>query len=1013
MIRFVALAACLSALSLRSAEWEDQRVTSVNRLPARADVLPETRFVRSLNGDWRFCWSPTPDRRPVGFERTDYDDSAWTTIDVPSCVEMRGWGIPLYVHIGYPFPKRPPYVNRADNPVSNYRRTFSVPGDWRGRRSILRFEGVASAFHVWVNGRHVGYSEDSFGTSEFDVTSCLNASDAPNLLCVEVYRWSDGSYIEDQDMFRFSGVFRDVKLWSMPNEGVWDFAVKTLPVDGYAKWELEMKAEGEQRVSAILCDADGKKVGDLHCAPAPHTYACTLAARAWSAEDPYLYTLVVKKGEDVRTCRVGFREVKIEGNRFLVNGRPVVFRGVNRHASEPANGWTVSDSLTESDVVLMKRHNIDTVRTSHHPDRPAFYDLCDRYGLYVVAEANVEAHGLGSHGTNCVGTLPGWEIPIVERNIRHVRNLRNHPCVVMWSLGNESGPGPAFVAARDAVRSLDPTRPVHYESDEKMSDVRSVMYPSVATVRKHANDRDKPFFLCEYAHAMGNALGNFAEYMEAFLSGPATCGGCVWDWSDQAVWKASGKVNPDGSPGRFLAYGGDWGEKADGAYCCNGLVDPLRRFSPKLEEVSYVYRRIVVRRETSGFELENRHAFTSADAFAGRWELVEDGQSVREGPFDVPPVGPGSRDSVPALDKIVSALPTSAAERFLNISFVTKADASWAKKGFAVAREQLALGTPPALPMLLSARPSALVALTESDDEVVAACGRFKAVFSRAEGGLVALELDGRPVLAKGTGSGPRLGVARAYVDNDIYLRQRHKRSPKDCPTFRESGLESLTQEVQSMSARRTPEGDVRVVCAVRLKGTGEAGFLHVSTWTFETTGRVRIENEVEPFGKLPFLMRVGMDWRLDPAFERMTWYGRGPHENYIDRCSSAFFGRYDSTVTDQYVDYVRPQDCGYKADVRWLALADAGGHGIRFSCDRPLFVQALHYSRADLDGARHWKGEPARNALPAPRSEVYLNLDVRQLGLGNASCGPRPLDVYGLEAGPERWTLVLESVDL
>ena len=656
--------AAMTAWSVLSAElndWENPAVNSRNREPARTysmplaaesdaftdAIEPETPYRKTLNGIWKISWAGNPDLRVKDFYRTDYSDADWLTIDVPSCVEMRGFGSPGYVNIKYPHKMEWPFIKdrqtgRADyNPVSSYRRTFTVPEAWKGREVFLRFDGVYSAYYVWVNGEKVGYAEDSKLPSEFNVTKYLKPGE--NLLAVEVYRWCDGSYIEDQDMFRFSGIFRDVTLWSMPKDGIWDFKVsERLEVEKGLCKEASISLEGiDGEWTAALYDADKVQVASLSSALPSFRFPSSALPRLWSAEKPYLYTLVVKKGGDIRARKVGFKEVRIAGNTILVNGMKVKFKGVNRHETNPDNGRTVSLADMLKDITLFKKYNINTVRTCHYPDHHLWYDLCDRYGIYVVAEANVEAHEPG-FGENGLGRFPEWNHSIVERNLRNVLYHRNHPSVTLWSMGNETGHGDCFRQAIKAVKALDPSRPVHWERGNFDADVDSRMYPSVEWLDKRGqlgdgmiteaqfsgsdkklkpnspvdHSANKAFFMCEYAHAMGNAIGNFQEYWDVFYRYDSLSGGCIWDWVDQAVWKYTDRVDPKtGARERFLGYGGDWDEQPnDGPFCVNGVVDPFRNVSAKLVEVGHVHRNLVV---TDDLMLENRFCFTYADEFDG------------------------------------------------------------------------------------------------------------------------------------------------------------------------------------------------------------------------------------------------------------------------------------------------------------------------------------------------------------------------------------------------------------
>ena len=1061
----VVLLAALSALSVRAAEtndWENPAVNSRNRLPSRtysmpladeqaalSDALePETPYKMTLDGEWRFRWVGDPARRPAGFFKPDFDDSAWGTIDVPSCVEMRGYGTPGYTNIRYPHKNQSNPAGgdfgrildrdtgtRDYNPVSSYRRTFTVPEGWKGRDVILRFDGVYSAYNVWVNGEFVGYAEDSKLPSEFDITSFLKA-DGENLIAVEVFRWCDGSYVEDQDMFRFSGIFRDVTLWAKPKDGIWNFTVRTTPVGGYEKWKLEVETDGALD-SVSLYDADAKKVCDLAAAAASHVRAAELAARTWSAEDPYLYTLVLRKGDDIRMKRVGFKEQKIDGAVFKVNGRPVKFKGVNRHETNPDNGRTVSLEDMIADVTLMKRYNVNTVRTSHYPDHHLWYDLCDRYGLYVVAEANVEAHEPG-YGEKGLGRFPAWEHTIMERNVRHVETCRNHPSITIWSAGNETGHGDVFRHVIAKIHEIDPSRPVHWERGNGDADVDSTMYPTVEWLEERGKLGDfgtgslyrepggdgyaeadqfphKCFFMCEYAHAMGNSMGNFAEYWDVYYKYDSLSGGCIWDWIDQAVWKYTDRVDPKtGTRERYLAYGGDFDEcPNDGPFCCNGVIGPLREVTPKLIEVAHVHRNLVVSEKDGGYELWNRFVFTSADAFDGSWSVLEDGVTVATGRLAVPALPPLSRGVITA-EGLAEILPTldPAKEHFVDFAFATKEDAVWAPKGWVIARDQLPLKlAAAAVPAPEPAAGAASIDVEETPDRVIVECGRTSAVFSRDSGTLSALVMRGVSVLvdpAAGVTAGPQLTWLRAFTDNDRWMLNGDPWMIRRDVSVDGAGLLQMSAHPGPITWTNNT-----VFTTVDMTGAKGAGFLFETAWTFLADGSIELANKVTPYGRMPeSIPRLGLTLRLVPQLEQMRYYGRGPWENYIDRNTASFVGLYESTVRDQFVDYVRPQENGGKSDVRWVEFTNRYGQGVRFSASEPLFVNASHYGWEDLEFARHSHSERRRYRPLVPRDEIMLNLDVRQTGLGGNSCGPKPMGKYRFcPSVPVSWTMKIENV--
>ena len=1024
----------------KAPEWENELVNHVNVEPARAyslplasvaaaltPELPETPYVKSLDGRWRYNWCGAPDQRPRDFWRPDFDDAAWYEIDVPSCVEMKGFGVPQYTNIRYPHPPKPPYTDRSYNPVSSYRTSFTVPPAWKGRPVFLRFEGVYSAYYVWVNGRKVGFSEDSCTAHEFNVTPYLK--DGENLLAVEVYRWSDGAYLEDQDFFRFSGIYRSVLLFSPPPVEIRDFFFRSDLGDDFQtariKLAVELRRLAGAPTGAVACAAalyDGRftKVADLACCGAREggrflDFAFDLPKpRLWSAEDPALYTLVLQTrppapaAPDVRAAKVGFMRTEIMPNGALhVNGRPVKFKGVNRHDTSPVNGRAVTRAEMLRDVLLMKRHNIDTVRTAHYPNDPYFYHLCARYGLYVQAEANVESHGMG-YGVACLGSVPSWTQAHIDRCRDMVVNWRNLPCVFTWSWGNEAGQGPTFDLVDAACRAVDATRPTCYRQDCERSAIDGPCYPTLAALRGRGR-RAKCSFLFEYAHAMGNALGNFKEYWDAIYASPSLTGGCIWDWADQAVWVETDRTGPDGRRLRYLAYGGDHDEQPnDGNFCANGVVDAERHVTPKLVEVAHVHRNVVVEKAgeekgEAGLLIRNRFAFTPLSRFAARWELLEDGAPAASGAWDVPDVPPAATARVPLPAGVRAFARKPGRAYLLNVSFALREDAPWAARGHVVARDQIVLarGDAPAAPP----RDAAAVAV-ERGGTVTVTAGPTVAVFSKATGTLARLEMNGRTVLADGADGivrGPRLTCMRAFTDNDKWLRG----------AFYASGLTQLRYHVRTFAVERAADGGVaRIRSVVEVNGAKSAGFTHAADYVFGRGGALSVESRVTPFGKMPgALPRLGLSLMLDARLENMAYDGRGPFENYVDRRSGSFLGRWTSTVTEQYVAYVRPQDNGYKCDVRWAAFTDADGVGVKVTASAPLFVQALHYSCEDLEFARHRdRQERVWNVKP-PRREVCLNLDLRQLGLGGASCGPKPEAPYVFPIQEEAWRVTFEPV--
>ena len=996
----------LGAGSLRSETplWEDPERNEENRMSARS-WLPAEGYVESLDGEWDFWWNGSPAESPDGFWRQDFSTAGWFKIDVPSCVETRGWGVPHYVNVKYPHGKTPPKIDPAYNPTMCYRRRFAVPETWRGRRIVLRFEGVASGCEVWLNGKRVGYSEDSRLPAEFDVTPFVSGDAAGELLAVRVRKWVDGSYLEDQDMIRYSGIFRRVFVSAEPKDGIRDFSAVTVPASADGGWKLSLAVDSGAPACASLFDDAGNKVADIAISGGKGE-AVLRSPRLWSAEDPYLYTLELRAGGDVRRTKLGVRSCTVENGLLLFNGKPIKFLGVNRHEMNPTNGYTQTYAEMERDVKMMRQANINCVRMSHYPFDPRFYELCDRYGLYVCSEANVESHGIG-YGPDCLPMRKEWHSAIVERNVRQVLFFRNHASVFMWSVGNEVGWGDGIAKARDAVKAIDPLRPFHglgwknvpgtpFGPDNSASDVTSGQYPTLDWLRKQAHD-PKPHWLSEYACAMGNGVGNLAEYWEVFYSSDKLSGGCIWDWLDQAFLKKTDRI--DGRTGkaeRFLAYGGDHDEQPnDGPYCGNGLVDAFARPSAKLNEVKYVQRPVVVSAANAldgKAELWNRYEFSRADAFVeGAWTLVADGVKVDGGKLEVPPVAPRCRGEIVLPRPKVRLDP--AKEYFYRVSFVLKNPALWADKGYEVAWDQLPCGMAPAE---VAAPAAGKAEVEETDGEVSVRCAGTIAVFSRETGTLSSLVMDGKRIMADAGGvcRGPRLQVERAFNDSDDWIRK----------PFIAKGMSQLSFHARPIAVKRTGDG-AEIVTSVRVTGAKSGGFEHACVWTFAADGSICASNTVVPFGDVPLLPRMGCFQMLDGALEAMRWYGRGPWENMVDRKAGCDIGQWDSTVSEQYVAYLRPQDCGGKCDVRWAEFTDpADGKGVRISCDQPFYLQALHFTREDLDQSRHRPGEPRRYNALKPRAEVCLSVDCRQMGLGCFNCGPETLGKYRFKVERTSW---------
>ncbi|MGK4905190.1 glycoside hydrolase family 2 TIM barrel-domain containing protein [Streptomyces albus] len=1006
----------------RDGAWDaDPTTFEVNREPARTALIPyrdeksalrgdrdRSPYYRSLNGDWRFRWSENPDKRPEGFHRTDYDDGDWDSLPVPANWELHGYREPIYLNVPYPWTgyekPAPPAVPTRFNPVGSYRRTFTVPRDWDGRRTLLSFQGVKSAFFVWVNGQRVGYSEDSYTPAEFDIGEHLHAGE--NLLAVEVYRWSDGSWLEDQDMIDLSGIFRDVYLYSVPRVHLHDVEVRTALDEALTGAELTVDARvrdttggtaGSRTVSGVVYDARGRQVdtGPLTGRVTPPAggiaeVRLTGSVRRpalWSAESPSLYTLVLTvRGPDGRRTethrvRFGFRKLTFGPGKLEINGKPLVFAGTNRHETDPVHGQAVPEATMLRDIELMKQHNINAVRTSHYPNAPRWLELCDEFGLYVVDEANLETHGVRD---SLPGSLPEWAEACLDRARSMVERDKNHACVVMWSLGNEAGRGDTFRKMADWIHRRDATRPVHYEGMNEVADVESRMYAPPSEVEKYgASGNPKPFLLCEYAHSMGNSTGNLKEYWDVFEKYPNLHGGFIWDWVDQTIRKPV-----PGDPSRsYLSYGGDWvpGYPTDGNFCCNGIIRSDREAEPELHEVKHIYQRIAFsgpKAADGEVELTNKQLFTGLDGYELRWEVTRDGERVQHGTVRPPATGPGATGTV-RLPVRRPARPVPGAEYWLNLSLVLRRGTSWAKAGHEVAAGQFQLkewqvpaaaepddgGLPP-------------VEYEESGRTVTVTGRDFSLTLDTSTGTLTGFRHKGVLLLSEG----PVPNFWRGPTDNDIG-RGFHKTAA----TWKKAGSGRTVVEVTVERESRS-----RVTLTVRCAlPTSPARSSYTTVFTVRGDGEVRVAHTLEPGKGLPDLPLVGALLTLPPGRETFTWYGRGPQENYWDRRAGAFVGRHRSTVTDRFTPYVRPQECGNVTDVRWGEVTGRDGAGLRVTTepgDR-LELSALHHTPDDLDGPRH------PHEL-TPRKETVLAVNHRQMGLGgNDSWGAAPLERYLLHA--------------
>ncbi|MCL4180315.1 MAG: DUF4981 domain-containing protein [Verrucomicrobia bacterium] len=995
-----------SATAIRFPDLASAQAVSDQILPLEQRRAGSPWYL-SLNGPWQFRWAPSIAERIAGFERPDFDTRDWSTIPVPSCLERQGYGIPIYVNFMRtdalcPWGKMdPPRIPHDRNSVGAYRRSFTLPPSWQDREIRVHFDGVESAFDLWVNGRYAGSSKGSRTPAAFDITSHLQPGE--NLLAVEAYRYSDGSYLEDQDKWRMSGIFRDVYLYCLGNIHLRDHFVRASWDARRREGKLSINAELHNRGTAAaavtleLALWDGNRpielgpltANTLVAPSAPETLtlkASVPGVMPWSAEDPQLYRLdLVLRAADESILEVipqtiGFRTVDIEDGQLRVNGQPLRLKGVNRHEMDPDTGYTVSHASMIRDIQLMKQHNLNAVRTSHYPNAPDWYALCDFYGLYVVDEANVESHGIGYDPRTSLAWKPEWHAAHRDRIQRMVERDKNHPSIIIWSLGNEAGDGPAFETAYAWVKDRDPSRPVQYERAKLKphTDIFCPMYPHPDTLLEYAEAvTDRPLIMCEYAHAMGNSLGNFKEYWDIIESHPRLQGGFIWDWVDQALRAR------DDQGREFWAYGGDFGPPgtpSDGNFNCNGLVLPDRRPSPALLEVKHVYQYLKlepVDPARGRIRVRNDYAFLNTREFLGRFTVSSNGLPIQSGELPTLALEPQTARTVRL--PIQKLKPQPGTEYFLNIEFALRQSRPWAEAGHIVATAQFPIvQTLSPIVATVSARTTGTLHLSESPEAILVHAPTFTATFGHASGTLESLVADGRELLAS-----PLIpNLWRAQTDNDNASSDLLRR---DAGIWEHAGPERVVT-----SLRRIGSDDH----LVWIKGEGTMVSGQVD-WTL--TFAVRRDNldvhfHFIPNTDMPELPRVGLQMAIPDDLDTMTWFGRGPHENYWDRQASAHVGLYSGRVKDLLHPYVRPQENGNRSDVRWVSWTHAGGHGLRIDhLGDLLSVSAWPFTQDDLQAARHLHELPDRDF-------ITVNLDYRQRGLGSInSWGAQPLETYRL----------------
>jgi beta-galactosidase len=998
-------------------DWENPEVFNINRESPHATmisysdeqsaiegVISKSPNYLLLDGTWKFNWVKSPDDRPFWFFKDDYDTRDWKEIIVPSNWEMKGYGVPIYVNIPYPFRMNPPFIDHSWNPVGSYKRSFKIPSDWKDKEVYLQFGAVSSAFYVWVNEQLVGFSEDSKVPAEFDITKFLRKG--KNTLAVEVYRWSDGSYLEDQDFWRLSGIQRSVFLHARPKTFINDFFIKgdleNNYTDGLLKVDAFLKShsadEGEFILEASLAEGtkklytEAKNVKLSKGGGTVHFTKMLPGINKWSAEKPNLYSLILclkdLEGQTLEyvSSKVGFRKVEIVNSQLLVNGVAIHLKGTNLHEHDDVNGHVIDEALILKDIRVMKSHNINAVRTSHYPQQEMWYQMCDKYGLYLIDEADIESHGIGYDKDVTLADKPEWAAAHLDRMQRMVERDKNHPSVIIWSLGNEAGDGHNFLNGYKWIKGRDDTRPVQYEraehqtnAPERHTDIWCPMYPEIKYLESYAKDRknDRPLIMCEYAHAMGNSTGNLQDYWDVIEKYPLLQGGFIWDWVDQGLLM----TNADGE--KYWAYGGDYGEEgipSDGNFCINGLVWPDRTPHPGLAEVNKVYQYI-------GFEpvnlgsgiigIKNKYDFTNLSEFNMEWEVMADGAILQSGKITVPDLRPGGTTQVSLpLNKID---PAAGTEYFLNIRALRSDGWNSVPEDhvYASAQFRLAAGGKP-----LPAKQGELEMLqTKTEGSKLEAVGmNIGVVFDLKTGIMESYRFKGKELLKKG----PEPDFWRPPTDNDYGYDM-----DKKLGVWKRAG-ENI--KVTRANVSQPDLGKVVVSFAYDIPGTdGSKIGGYATSYTIYSSGDVIIKNQFSKISSgIPEIPRMGMQMQLPEEFTNLKWFGRGPHENYADRKTSAYVDVYESTVADQYVPYIRPQENGYKTDTRWLALTDDNGNGILFTGDPLICFAALNNIHDDFESPgklstfrKDAKSANTHTIDVKPHDLVNLNIDMGQMGVG------------------------------
>ena len=1019
------LAMCSLATMAQHDEWKKPEINAVNRAPmhtnyfayssseeaAKADKENSSNFM-TLNGIWKFNWVKNADARPTDFYRTDYNDKGWGQMKVPGVWEMNGYGDPIYVNVGYAwrsqYKNNPPYVPIENNHVGSYRKEIIIPAEWSGKEIFAHFGSVTSNMYLWVNGKYVGYSEDSKLEAEFNLTKYLKPG--KNLIAFQVFRWCDGTYLEDQDFFRYSGVGRNCYLYSRNKKYIQDIRVTPDLDSNYTNGTLNvaLNLNGSGTVELNLTDPAGKSVAtaQVNGNGQKSVVMDVSNPEKWTAETPNLYTLTatLKNGSntlEVIPVKVGFRKIELKGGQILVNGQPVLFKGADRHEMDPDGGYVVSRERMLQDILRMKQLNINAVRTCHYPDDNLWYDLCDQYGIYVVAEANIESHGMG-YGKETLAKNPSYKKAHMERNQRNVQRGYNHPSIIFWSLGNEAGYGPNFEQCYTWIKNEDKTRAVQYEQagTNEFTDIFCPMYYDYDACKKYSEGNiDKPLIQCEYAHAMGNSQGGFKEYWDLIRKYPKYQGGFIWDFVDQSNhWK-----NKDGID--IYGYGGDFNkyDASDNNFNDNGLISPDRRPNPHAHEVGYFYQSIwTTPGDLSKGEIKvyNENFFRDLSAYYMEWQLLANGEVMQTGVVQDLNVAPQQTATLKLNLNTEKICPCK--ELLLNVTYKLKAAETLMPAGSTVAYDQLTIRPYTAKALELKNQKASnldiVVPVIKDNDHnyLIVEGENFIIEFNKHNGYLSRYEADGMQLLNPGAQLTPNFW--RAPTDNDYGAGLQHRYAVWKNPGLK---LTSLKQSIENEQAIVQAEYEMKAV----------KGKLFL-TYVINNEGAVKVTQKMEAGKeeKVSDMFRFGMQMQMPENFNEVEYYGRGPVENYADRNHSTLIGKYRQTVAEQFYPYIRPQETGTKTDLRWWRVLNISGNGLQFVGDAPFSASALNYSIESLDDGVQKDQRHSPEVAKAPFTNLCI--DKVQMGLGCVnSWGTLPLEKYRVPYQDYEFSFILTPV--